>query len=121
MEGNFLQLTFYRERMCAIWIGVECVAFGLVLYTYMCKCNGESIDHLLLHYPIDIELWSMVLGLCGVCWVMSKAGGVVSLLARSFSASPEWSFVDGWPALLDVVFVEGEEQLEFQRYRGNYA
>ena len=87
----------------------------------MCKCNGESVDHLLLHYPIDIELWSMALGLFGVCWVMSKAGAVVSLLARSFSASLEWSFVDGWPALLDVVSVEGEEQLGFQRYRENYA
>ena len=87
----------------------------------MCKCNGESVDHLLLHYPIDIELWSMALGLFGVCWVMSKASAVVSLLARSFSASLEWSFVDGWPALLDVVSVEREEQLGFQRYRENYA
>lgn len=49
--------------MCALWFGVECTAFGLVLYSYVCKCNGESVDHLLLHYPIDIELWSMVLGL----------------------------------------------------------
>ena len=26
----------------------------------MCKCNGESFDHLLLHYSIATDLWSMV-------------------------------------------------------------
>ena len=46
----------------------------------MCKCNRESVDHLLLHCPIALKLWSMVLGLFGVCWVMPKF--VVDLLAR---------------------------------------
>ena len=38
----------------------------------MCKCNGESVNHLLLHCPIAIELWAMALGLFGVYWVMPK-------------------------------------------------
>ena len=46
----------------------------------MCKCNGESVDHLLLHYPIASDLWSMILVLFGVSWVMPKF--VVELLAR---------------------------------------
>ena len=29
----------------------------------MCKCNGESVDHLFLHCPIAMDLWAMVLGL----------------------------------------------------------
>ena len=29
-------------------------------WCYMCKSNGESVDNLLLHYPIVYELWSMV-------------------------------------------------------------
>ena len=37
----------------------------------MCKRNGESVDHLFLHCPIATDLWSMVLGLFGVTWVMS--------------------------------------------------
>ena len=45
----------------------------------MCKCNGESIDHLFLHYPVTTDLWAMVLGLFGVNWVMPKF--VVELLA----------------------------------------
>ena len=39
-------------------------------WCYMCKSNGESIDHLFLHCPIAMDLWSMVLGLFGVSWVM---------------------------------------------------
>ena len=48
-------------------------------WCYMCKCNGESVDHLFLHCPVAMDLWSMVLGLFGVSWVMPKS--VVELLA----------------------------------------
>ena len=36
----------------------------------MCKRNGESLDHLFLHCPFAMDLWSMVLGLFGVTWIM---------------------------------------------------
>jgi hypothetical protein len=36
----------------------------------VCKHNGESIDHLLLHCEVAIEVWSMVLQLFGVTWMM---------------------------------------------------
>ena len=36
----------------------------------MCKCNSETIEHLFLHCPVALELWDMVFGLFGVCWVM---------------------------------------------------
>ena len=39
-------------------------------WCYICKSNGESVDHLLLHCPVAMDLWSMVLGLFGVTWVM---------------------------------------------------
>ena len=44
----------------------------------MCKRCGESVDHLLLHYPIAFEMWSMIFCLFGVCWVMPQR--VVDLL-----------------------------------------
>ena len=47
-------------------------------WCYMCKCNGEFVDHLLLHCPIASDLWSMILGYFGVYWVMPKY--VVELL-----------------------------------------
>ena len=28
----------------------------------MCKCDGELVDHLLLHCPVAHEMWSMLLG-----------------------------------------------------------
>ena len=45
----------------------------------MCKCNGESIDHLFLHCPVALELWDMIFGLFGVCWVMPMS--VIGLFA----------------------------------------
>ena len=48
-------------------------------WCYMLKCNGESVDHLFLHCLAAMELWSMVLGLFGVSWVMPKS--VVGFLA----------------------------------------
>ena len=45
----------------------------------MCKSNGESVDHFLLHCPIVYELWSMVFSLFGIYWAMPKI--VVELLA----------------------------------------
>ena len=35
-------------------------------WCYMCKSNGELVDHLLLHCPIVYELWSMVFTLFGI-------------------------------------------------------
>ena len=45
-------------------------------WCYMCKCNGESIDHLFLHCPVAMDMWSMVFR---VSWAMSQF--VVGLLA----------------------------------------
>jgi hypothetical protein len=36
----------------------------------MCKKSGESIDHLLLHCEVAMEVWNMVFQLFGVMWVM---------------------------------------------------
>ena len=45
----------------------------------MCKANGESVDHLLLHCVYAKELWDLVLDMFGMCWVMP--GSVRELLA----------------------------------------
>jgi hypothetical protein len=42
----------------------------LIEWCYMCKQNGESIDHLLLHCEVAIELWNMVCQMFGVMWVI---------------------------------------------------
>ena len=52
----------------------------------MCKRNGESVDHLFLHCPFAVDLWSMVLGLFGVSWVMPRTVlGLLGCWQGSFS------------------------------------
>ena len=45
----------------------------------MCKKDGESINHFMLHYHVGRELWDMVFSLFGIHWVMPLQ--VVDLLA----------------------------------------
>ena len=45
----------------------------------MCKYNSETVDHLFLYYLVALELWDMIFGLFGVCWVMPMS--VVELCA----------------------------------------
>ena len=62
-------LTINNLRKMKIWILDWCC---------MCKCNGESVDHLFLHCPVAMDLWSIVFGIFGVSWVPQS---VVGLLA----------------------------------------
>ena len=47
-------------------------------WCFICKCNGEKVDHLLHCCPIAMKLWSMVQGFFAVSWVILKS--VVDLL-----------------------------------------
>ena len=42
----------------------------LVSWCCMCKADGESVDHLLLHCVYAKELWDVVFAMFGVFWVM---------------------------------------------------
>lgn len=45
----------------------------LVSWCCMCKVDGESVDHLLIHCPLVKELlWDTVLTLFGMHWVMPR-------------------------------------------------
>jgi hypothetical protein len=45
----------------------------------MCKADGESVNHLLLHCPVARDLWNMIFSLFGISWVMPR--GVVDLIS----------------------------------------
>ena len=49
--GKCLTIDNLRKRK--VWILDWC---------YICKCNGELVDHLFLHFPAAMDLWSMVFG-----------------------------------------------------------
>jgi hypothetical protein len=45
----------------------------------MCKKNGESVDHILLHCEIAGALWNNIFNSVGLSWVMPRR--VVDLFA----------------------------------------
>ena len=38
----------------------------------MCWCNGESVDHLLIHFGGAYQLWTFVFRSFGVAWVLPR-------------------------------------------------
>ena len=71
----------------------------LVNRCYLCCCNAESVDHLLLFCPITHSLWMDMLRLFGIDWVMS--GLVEELLFCWFHwlgkhSSDIWHLVPGY-------------------------
>ena len=63
---------------------------SLVNWFCLCRCEEETVDHLLLHCKFVNTLWSEVFYLFGVQWVMPKA--VVSLLSTWWTWSSIHSF-----------------------------
>ena len=97
--GNILTIDNLRKRKVKI-----------IDWCYMCNCNGEFADHLLLHCPIVSDLWSMIFGLFGKFLGDAKiCSWASSLLARSIWSSSKWSHLDDYPTLSDVVHLEGKE------------
>ena len=45
----------------------------------LCCCDGESVNHLLLHFPVTHSLWTFMLQAFGILWVM--LGLVAGLLS----------------------------------------
>jgi hypothetical protein len=37
---------------------------------YMCKKNGDFVDHLLLYCEVACALWNVFFSHCGLSWVM---------------------------------------------------
>ena len=95
-------MTIDNLRKRKVWILDWC---------YMCKSNGESVDHLFLHCPVAMDLWSMVgfefiwiiLGYASFCF------GVVRVWARQLWSSSEWLYMVYRPSWLNVVSLEGEK------------
>jgi hypothetical protein len=60
----------------------------------LCKKSGESIDHLLLHCEVAQALWSYILILFGVEWVMPRT--VLELLKSWGAAMGSGQATEAW-------------------------
>jgi hypothetical protein len=81
----------------------------VVEWCCMCKKSGESIDHLLIHCEVARELWSSILNLFGVEWVMPRR--VIDVLVSwedRLGVVQLWKY-GGWFIVLDVVSLAREE------------
>ena len=59
------------------------------------------MDHLLLHYPVAYDLWTMVWNLFGLCWVMPQR--VLDLLAAWQGTFGKHRIVAFWRAVLNCI------------------
>ena len=72
----------------------------------MCKSNGELVDHLVLHCPVAMDLWSidhLFLHCPAYCF------RAVRVLARQLWLSLKWLYMIHRSSLLNVVSLEGEK------------
>jgi hypothetical protein len=44
----------------------------VVDWCVMCKRNGDSVDHLLLHFKVACAIWNVFFNRFGLSWVMSR-------------------------------------------------
>jgi len=58
---------------------------------FMCKMNGESVDHLLLHCEVARVLWNAIFSRFSLSWVMPLR--VVDLFACWWTGGRFWSAV----------------------------
>ena len=88
-----------------------------ILITYlccMCKCNGESFNHPLLHCPLTSELWDLLFCLVGITWGMPHS--VLALLESwrgTIGARRSGGCVGCCLSLSHVVHSEREEPTYF--------
>jgi len=84
----------------------------IVIEWCLCKKSGESIDHLLLHCEIVRDLWSYILILFGVEWVMPRS--VLKLLNSWGPVIGCGRAKEAWSSfVLIVVYLEGAECTAF--------
>ena len=50
-----------------------CRGFNFVDWCIMCHCNGETVNHLLLHCEKAYQLWSLVFRSFGISWVLPRS------------------------------------------------
>lgn len=82
----------------------------LVEWCYLCRCDGEFEDHILLHCSVVRELWFYVLSILNYVWVMPKRVFHVLLCwKRKFNKTLGFGGLKNDPFLYLVEFMEGDK------------
>jgi hypothetical protein len=86
--------------------------YQLAGWCCMCRRDGETISHLLLHCDMAFGLWSFVLRTFGICWVLP--GGVLDLFFGWYNGlgklhSKVWNMVP--PCILWILWRERNSRI----------
>jgi hypothetical protein len=74
----------------------------------LCKLDGESVDHLLLHSKVARTLWNTILSRFGLSWVMPNNLGGLNGLLVVWGQYKERSRLEDGAFLPYVVHMEGK-------------
>ena len=86
----------------------------------MCRCDGESVDHLLLHYKLAYALWCEVFHVFGVHWVMPKMVNSLLFVWENWFGKHQstiWNMILGcllwlvWQERNDRIFEDNERDI----------
>uniref|UniRef100_A0A7N2N1T7 CBF1-interacting co-repressor CIR N-terminal domain-containing protein n=1 Tax=Quercus lobata TaxID=97700 RepID=A0A7N2N1T7_QUELO len=68
---------------------LRCRGFDFVDWCILCRCNGEMVNHLLLHCEKAYQLWSLVFRSFGISWVLPR-----SVADTLFACSMDFSTIE---------------------------
>ena len=71
--GVFLSLFGPPCGIRFLQVNLQGRGFDFVDWCVMCHCNGETVDHLLLHCGKAYWLWSLVFRSFGISWVLPRS------------------------------------------------
>ena len=72
MHVSFFVWTATWEKILTGDI-LRCRGFDFVDWCIICHCNGETVNHLLLHCEKAYQLWSLVFRSFGISWVLPRS------------------------------------------------
>ena len=96
-------------------------AQSLVNKCCLCCCDGETVDHLLLHYKFSHALWSAFFEVFGIHWVLPKTVSSLLLAWRNWFGkhlSTIWNMVPAclmwlvWTKRNTRIFEDNERTLD---------
>ena len=59
-------------RRCLLWIGPRKEGDNFLIVVFLCGCEEETVNHILIHCTVARVLWDIVLVLFGAQWVFPE-------------------------------------------------
>ena len=81
----------------------------LVNWCCLCSCDGESVDHLLLHCKFSHALWCEAFAVFGIQWVMPRSVSSFFFMWRNWFGRHRFDHLEYGPVMFNVVGLAGTQ------------